>query len=264
MIILLHSSKTMRIAPAGSLKMHEPELLHKAVKLDEYLKTLSPAQLQKSMKISAALAQKTHALIQEWNAERENQSLALDSFIGDIYSGLQANKLSPADRDYADKTLRILSGLYGIIRPYDGIYPYRLELEYKFPDPEFASLYRFWGKSIADCIPEKGLIINLASDEFSDTVTPFVDTDRVIAPKFLTEKKGEPTFVVIHAKITRGAFAHWLIKSRTQDAEGLKKFQDLGYRFDPKLSTSSIPVFVCKEFGGKGLSMKKLGKDTKD
>ncbi|GHO47710.1 hypothetical protein KSX_58730 [Ktedonospora formicarum] len=125
--------------------MREPLLLEKARRLDTYLKTLSPLQLTKIMSISPALAEKTHALIAAWAAKPEDQSLAVDSFVGDIYSGLHANDLSPADRDYADQTLRILSGLYGILRPYDGICPYRLEMGYTLPDPAFARLPIYWG-----------------------------------------------------------------------------------------------------------------------
>lgn len=262
MIILLHSSKTMCIAPTGSVQLQRPQLLDKAKRLGNYLKTLTPAELQKVMKISPALAKKTSELIENWNIESENQSLALDSFIGDIYSGLQAKDLSPVDRDYANKTLLIFSGLYGIIRPYDGIYPYRLEMAYKLPEPEFSNLYKFWGKSIAECIPEKEPIINLASDEYSDTITPYIEAKRIISPKFLTKnpKTGEPIFVVVHAKIARGAFAHWLIKSRTKDATQLNKFTDLNYHFNKELSTPNVPVFVCNEFGGKGLSIKKQPK----
>ncbi len=249
----------MKISSPGNDNLQPPELLEKVKPLASYLKTLSPAQLQKIMKLSPSLAKKTHELIAEWTSEPEKQSIALDSFIGDIYSGLQAPTFTSSDREYAHKTLRILSGLYGIIRPLDGISPYRLEMGYKFPDAPFSNLYKYWGKSIAETLPTTGPIINLASDEFSDTVTPFVEPSRIIAPKFLTisPKTGEPTFVVIHAKITRGAFAHWLIKSRTSQIEDLKKFTDLGYEYDEKLSTPNSPVFVCKEFGGKGLSMKK-------
>jgi len=260
MIILLHSSKTMRIVPRGNVQLHQPQLLEKTKKLDAYLKTLSSSELGKIMKLSPSLAEKTHDLIAAWTAKPEQQSPALDSFIGDIYSGLQADKLDSADRDYADQTLRIFSGLYGIIRPYDGIYPYRLEMGYKFPEPKFASLYDYWGQDIADTLPKEGPIVNLASEEFAETITSFIDASRIVAPKFLTvsPKNGEPAFVVVHAKIARGAFAHWLIKNRIENLQKLSEFKDLGYTFDKNLSTKDIPTFVCKEFGGKGLSMKKL------
>lgn len=258
MIILLHSSKTMRSSPDKGAALREPQLLNKAKKLDAYLKTLSSEQLAKVMKISASLAQKTHTLIAEWTTDFSHQSLALDSFIGDIYSGLRAPQLSTHDRDYADKTLRILSGLYGIIRPYDGICPYRLEMNYKLPDPSFKSLPHYWDNMVAACLPSKGLMVNLTSVEYSQVIIPFVDASRVITPQFLTRnaQTGEPTFVVVHAKIARGAFARWLIVNRIEDGVRLKEFTDLGYHFDQKLSTSDSPTFVCDNFGGKGLSMR--------
>jgi len=258
MIILLHSSKTMRGSPGKDVRLRQPQLLDKAEQLDAYLKMLSPTQLTKIMSISPALAEKTHALIAAWTAEPEGQSLAIDSFVGDIYSGLHANDLSPADRDYADQTLYILSGLYGIIRPYDGISPYRLEMGYKLPDPTFASLYNYWSESIAACLPNTGPIINLAAAEYAQTVTPFVDASRLVVPKFLTvsPKTGEPTFVVVHAKIARGAFARWLISNRTSDIPALTQFDDLGYRFAKDLSSADNPTFVCDTFGGKGRSIR--------
>lgn len=258
MIILLHSSKTMRSSPDKDVRLREPQLLEKAKRLDTYLKTLSATQLTKIMSISPSLAEKTHALIAAWTAESEQQSLALDSFVGDIYSGLHANDLSPADRDYADQTLYILSGLYGIIRPYDGICPYRLEMGYKLPDPAFASLYTYWGESIAACLPNTGPIVNLAAVEYAQTVTPFVDAARIVVPKFLTisPKTGEPTFVVVHAKVARGAFARWLIRNRTTDIATLTQFDDLGYRFAQDLSSANSPTFVCETFGGKGRSIR--------
>lgn len=238
--------------------MHPPLLLEKARRLDAYLKKLTVEQLAKAMSLSPALVEKTRALIAAWSADPEDQSPAIDSFIGDIYSGLHANDLSQEDRDYADQVLRILSGLYGIIRPYDGICPYRLEMGYKLPDPEFASLYKYWGDSIARCLPEQGPIVNLAAVEYSQTVTRYVDPKRVVAPKFLTinPKTGEPGFVVVHAKIARGAFARWLITGRIREIDALPQFEDLGYRYAPELSAPDSPTFVCETFGGKGRSIR--------
>lgn len=259
MIILLHSSKTMTVKPGAT---RVPQLLAQTKKLANYLKSLSPAQLGKVMKLSPALAAKTHATYAIWNTNLAEQTPAIDSFIGDIYSGLQAPTFDEADRKYAHEHLGILSGLYGILRALDGISPYRLEMGYKLPDPAFTSLYDFWGKSIAETLPPKATIINLCSEEFSDVVTPYIDKERLISPKFLTmdPKKGEPTFVVVHAKIARGAFAHWMIKNRIEKVTDLEGFDELGYKFDAKLSTTEIPTYVCKQFGGKGLSMKKMKK----
>jgi uncharacterized protein len=257
MYILLHSSKTMR-SPAHSGSLRAPQLLEQAKIIDSYLKSRSAEQLIKVMHLSEDLARKTHQLIAQWSAEPNKQSLALDSFVGDIYSGLRANELAPAERDYADKVLGILSGLYGIIRPYDGICPYRLEMGYKLPDFTANNLYEFWGAQIADCLPKEGPIINASSEEFTRTITPFIDEQRLFAPKFLTvdPKTGEPAFKVVHAKIARGAFARWLIQTGVTEPGDLSGFDDLGYHFAAKLSTPQQPTFVCEAFEGKGLSMK--------
>lgn len=261
MLILLHSSKTMRRAPAGDVQLRQPQLLDHARRLDAYLKTLSPAQLARSMSLSMALAEKTHALISEWTSSPGDQSLAIDSFTGDIYSGLHANDLTTAERDYTDQVLVILSGLYGLIRPYDGISPYRLEMGYKLPDPPFANLYSYWGDAIAACLPSSGLVVNLAAVEYTQAVTPYLDPARIVSPRFLTAspKTGKPEFVVVHAKIARGAFARWLITRRVTSATDLPAFADLGYRFAPELSPMESPTFVCAEFGGKGRSIRLLG-----
>src|SRR5688572_14731390 len=258
MIILLHSSKSMR-SPVPSQQYRAPQLQAKAIELDTYLKTLSPTVLARTMKVSMPLAQKTHQLIAGWQTT-EQQSLAIDSFMGDIYSGLQAHELSKSNRDYADRVLYILSGLYGILRPYDGIHPYRCEMGYRFAGPKYASLYKFWGKSVADCLASDGLIVDLAAVEYSKVVTPFVDNQRIVAPRFLTvnPKTNEPVLVIVHTKIARGAFARWLIQSRTTERNKLQDFQELGYRYNPGLSQPAQPTFVCNKFGGIGLSTRLL------
>lgn len=256
--ILIHSSKTMRSTCEHSRKLHTPELLAEATRLNRYLKTLSPAQLAEVMQISGGLAQKTHDQIASWNIDSAAQLPAIDSFIGDIYSGLRANELSEGDRAYADQVLCILSGLYGILRPFDGIRPYRLEMGYSLPDARYKNLYAFWRDKIARCLPTTGIIVNLSSAEYSKVVTQFVDPARIYTPKFMTvnPKTSEPAFVTVHAKIARGAFARWLITSRTTKPSELKKFAELGYRYNPELSTPQEPVFICQEFKGKGLSIR--------
>ncbi|HEX8763003.1 MAG TPA: YaaA family protein, partial [Candidatus Saccharimonadales bacterium] len=249
MTILIHSSKTMR-QKAGPDSTGMPQLLAQARQLDSYLKTLSVTQLAKCMHVSPSLAAKTHQLINNWTTRSPGQSTAIDSFVGDIYSGLQVATLSAEDRQYANKHLRILSGLYGILRPLDTICPYRLEMGYKLPDPPYNNLYAFWGNKIAACLPSDEFIINASSVEYSQVVTSYVDPARIITPKFLTidPKTKEPTFVVVHAKIARGALAHWLIKNRIDNPADLPGFNEIGYEFNPVLSTPGEPVFVAKEF----------------
>ncbi len=258
MTILIHTSKAMRPAPRGGTPLTTPALRDRAEELATYLKTLSVEQLAAVMEISPALADRTHALLADWSTEAERQSPAVDSFAGDIYSGLRACDLSAADREYAQDRLRILSGLYGILRPHDGVRPYRLEMGYRLPDPPYANLYRFWGDSIARCLPSSGVIVDLAAVEYNKTVTAFLPRERFVSPRFLTvqPKTGEPRFVVVHAKIARGAFARWLLTSRVEDPADILEFAEIGYRYDPALSKPRQPAFVCKEFEGKGLSVR--------
>jgi len=258
MIILLHSSKTMKTPHNLGGHVQQPELLNKAKELANYLKTLSPAQVAKVMQISAQLAEKTSQTIANWDTAPAHQSLAIDSFVGDIYSGLQASQLHAADRTYANQNLRILSGLYGILKPLDAICPYRLEMGYRLPDVPYQNLYQFWGDRIARTLPDEGWIINLTAVEYAKTITPFVDNQRIITPRFLTfnPQTKQTTFVVVHAKVARGAFAHWMIKHRVEDVNDLHKFNDLGYTYEPTLSTAGEPAFVCHEFGGLGLSVR--------
>jgi uncharacterized protein len=257
-IVLLHSSKTMRSPGSDGEALRKPALLAKARELAGYVKTLPSKQLAKVMKISPDMAETTRTLMAAWGTAPKRQSRAIDSFVGDIYSGLGAGTLSRADRAYADEHLRILSGLYGVLRPFDGISAYRLEMGYKLPDARYANLYDFWGDTVAKTFPKTGTIVNLTAAEYSRVLLPHVDPARVVTPKFLTvnEKTGAPSFVVVHAKIARGAFARWLVQSRTVRVARLPEFGEIGYEFDEERSTEREPVFVCKSFGGKGLSVR--------
>ncbi len=257
MIILMHSSKTMRIPAGAGRPSGVPILLDRAEELIGYLRSLSTRQLSQIMMISDELAAKTHDQYAAWTASPDRQTPAAQAFVGDIYSGLQVDSWSAADRAYADNHVRILSGLYGILRPFDGIAPYRLEMGYRFPPGKYASLYRFWGTAVAEQLPERGRIVNLAAGEYSKLVLKHVDAARVVTPKFLTMDpvSREPKFIVVHAKIARGAFARWLVTERIADAT-IHTFADIGYRHDEALSTPSEPTYVCDEFGGKGLSVR--------
>lgn len=236
----------------------QPALIIKTRELAAYLKQLTPAQIAKTMKISGKLADSTHGLIAGWTDDNDRRRPAVDSFLGDIYSGLQSAAWTDEDRRYANETLRILSGLYGVLRPLDGIYPYRLEMGYRLPDDRFRSLYDFWGDSVAKTIPQSEIIINLAAVEYSKVVTKYHDPQLVVTPEFLTinPKTHEPGFVVVHTKIARGAFASWLIRNRITNRVDILKFNELNYRYDKGLSTPERPVFVCEVFGGIGLSVR--------
>jgi cytoplasmic iron level regulating protein YaaA (DUF328/UPF0246 family) len=242
---------------ADSPLYQAPQLLSKAEELGAYLKTLSTAQIQSNMKISSAMAEKTRQLLEHWTAGSTQQLPAIDAFLGDIYSGLQVQTFDQSDRAYANDHLLILSGLYGGLRALDSIMPYRLEMGYRLPDEPYKNLYSFWSDSIAALIPSDNVILNLSAVEYTKAILPHL-SNPVISPKFLTRdpSSGEPKFVTVHAKIARGAFARWLIAGRIDTPEKLSSFSDLGYHFDPALSTPDIPVFICDEFKGIGLSVR--------
>jgi hypothetical protein len=233
--------------------MSKPLFAKQADELRSYIRTLSVAELAKYMKISLAKAKTVHSLYEgEFIA-----SPAVECFRGDIYSGLRALDFNDSERKRAQERLLILSGLYGVLRPYDEIEPYRLEAAYRFPDKKLGNIYEYWGKALASCIDPDALIVNVTSLEYSKLILPYVSNEQII-PRFLTRKKpgAEPTFVVVHAKIARGAFARWVIQQT--ETSDFTAFDDLGYKYDPSLSSGAEPVYVCDDFGGIGLSQRLL------
>ena len=253
---LIHSSKTMRIPAEYGAPLGRPQLLHDAAELANTVRQLPVAQLMKMMQVSSVKAEQVYAMYQQWSTDDSLQAPTIDTFVGDIYSGLQVSTWSEADRDYAQEHLLILSGLYGALRACDGIMPYRMEMAYKLPDGK--SLYDYWGTSIASVLSSRTThILNLSAVEYTKALLPHVGFP-VVTPKFLTvsPKTHEPTVVTVHTKIARGAFARWVMQRRVENSEGMKRFNELGYRYDATTSTDDEPVFVCDEFQGIGLSVR--------
>ena len=246
----------MRVPSAPIKPATAPQLLKHAQQLVAVWREASDSKLIAYMGVSPKKAAEVATMYKLWSADPKRQTPAVETFVGDIYSGLQVTEWSARDRDYAQKHLLVLSGLYGALRPFDGIMPYRLEMGYKLPDS--TSLYTFWDNHIAALLPTStSLIINLSAVEYTKAMLPYVSTP-VITPQFLTVNAttGKPTFVTVHTKIARGAFANWLITRRVSTAEQLLEFTGLGYRYVPEFSTPTQPVFVCREFGGLGLSVR--------
>lgn len=256
MLILLHSSKTMRVPARAPKPLSLPKLLPFSVELVKMWHHVSNEEMQSLMHISHKKADAVQALYANWTLDTSSQTPAIDAFVGDIYSGLQVHQWSDEDRAYAHTHLLILSGLYGGLYACDGVMPYRLEMGYKLPDGR--SLYTFWGNQIASLIPrEESVILNVSAVEYTKALLPYF-TGTVITPKFLTKhsKTGQPTLVTVHTKIARGAFARWVVQSRIETADALTRFTDLGYRYDAASSTPTEPVFICETFGGIGLSVR--------
>lgn len=244
--ILLNTSKTMAVQTPLTVLTREPLFEQEAKHLAAYIQTLSAEELAKKMHISKALSEKTHALWQSWGQKDTPYGVALDTFVGDIYKGLRAKEFSVDDRHYADQVLFIISGLYGLIRPLDAIQPYRLEMMYNLAPDNYKNLYEYWGDKLGIRLKDTTTIINLASEEYFKAIRPYVSDAHVISPQFLTKMTNdhESTFVAVHAKVARGAFAQWLILTRQQEDIRYDHFTAYGYAYDPDASTPHQPTFV--------------------
>ncbi|MGH1506073.1 MAG: peroxide stress protein YaaA [Acidimicrobiales bacterium] len=256
MLIVLSPAKSLdEESPLTTKKWSEPRLLDQSDQLVEVLRDLAPADLSALMSISPDLAELNHERYQEYHRPftPDNARPAVLMFSGDVYQGLDANAtFSERDFTHAQKTLRILSGLYGVLRPLDLIQPYRLEMGSKLENPRGKDLYAFWGDRIADRLnadlresPGPAVLVNLASNEYFSSV----DTDRlearIVTPSFLDSKDGkDPKIISFFAKRARGAMAGWLIQNRVKTLKALQQFDGLDYAFDPDRSTPSNPVYV--------------------
>lgn len=245
------SATSSRAAPLGT-----PRFFKEAAALIDIWSAADPETLQRLMKISPQKASEVASLFATWSQDPTQQMPAIDAFRGDIYSGLQVADWSESDRIYAHDQLTILSGLYGALRACDGIMPYRLEMGYKLPDGR--SLYAYWSDKLITHLPsDTTCLLNLSAVEYTKALLPFTQLP-TITPKFLTisPKTHLPTFVTVHTKIARGAFANWVIKNRINNISTLSSFDSLGYTYDADLSTPNAPVFVCQKFQGSGLSIR--------
>lgn len=247
----------MQSKPIASSSLRSPIFISDSEKLQSYMRTLNTKLLQEIMHVSEPLALQVKNQITKWSSATSKQSIAIDSFRGDIFSGLQASTMTEEERSYADKHLVFLSGLYGIIRPLDGIMPYRLEMGYKLIGYSVPSLYDYWGSRISDLL-ENEVILNLSSIEYSKLLTKYIKPELIYSPRFLTrdEKTGATKNIAVHSKIARGTFARWAIANKIQKPSQLKNFKELGYVYDKTLSTEYEPTFICNEFKGLGLSVR--------
>ena len=259
MLILIHSSKTMLNNGSNKSSLSKPVLINQAIELNAYLRNLSLDQIAQKMKVSKILSEKIYTQINEWTTKPEKQSAAAESFKGDIYSGLQFGSYNKKDIIYANQKLRIISGLYGILKPLDGIFPYRLEMAYKLAPPSFKSLYDYWGNNLAQELNPDETILNLTSVEYGKSVIPYIEKNLIFSPIFLTLNKDSGKFVsvAVHSKIARGSLATWAIKNQISSPDKLKNYNLLGYQFDPTLSSQYSPVFKATDFTGLGLSIRK-------
>ena len=261
MLIVISPAKSLDYeSPLATKKFSEPEMLDQSAELVSVMAKKSPDEISSLMSVSDKLGELNFQRFQEWERPftTENARPALLAFDGDVYTGMDApNIFGERDFTHAQKTLRILSGLYGVLRPLDLMQPYRLEMGTRLSTDRGSNLYDFWGMTITDRLnadidasPGAKVLVNLASQEYFGSVqTGQLEAD-VVAPVFL-DAKGDGDFKIVSffAKKARGAMAGWIIQNRVKTRSGLTEFDGNGYRFDAERSTSTSPTFIRRSEG---------------
>lgn len=256
MLVVISPAKSLDYeTPVKIRKFTQADFLEDSAQLISQLRELSPAQVSSLMSISPNLGELNQSRFKQWHMpfDKDNARQALFAFKGDVYIGLDAYGLSSADVSFAQNHLRILSGLYGLLRPLDLIQPYRLEMGTSLKNSKGNSLYQFWGDKITDALNQElnahrnSVLVNLASNEYFKSVrTKQLQAD-VISPVFKDFSNGQYKIVSFFAKKARGLMSAYIIKNRLHKAEDLLVFDVDGYRYSEKDSTSHAPVFLRKE-----------------
>ena len=235
---------------ARETEMTEPALQADAIRLAKTARNLTLAKLKALMSLSDDLARLNRDRFQAFSEDPENVRPAVFAFAGDTYQGLDAASLSKDELDYAQEHLRILSGLYGLLRPLDAIQAYRLEMGSRLKTRRGETLYAYWQDTIAKAlnaqaeVVDADVLVNCASQEYFSAVPLTALKPRVITPAFLEDKGNGPKMVSFFAKKARGAMARFIVQHRVQDPEGLKDFDSGGYAFDPARSDDKTFTFV--------------------
>jgi len=256
MICLLSPAKTLDYAsPLPTRKSSQPRLLERAEELIAVMRQKSPDEVADLMHLSPELAALNVERYQDFSTPftRANARPAALAFAGDVYQGMAAGRRF-GERDWteAQKTVRILSGLYGLLRPLDLVQPYRLEMGTRVRTAHGGSLYEFWDRIITDLVnadlresPGAEVVVNLASAEYFGSVRPEALEARLVSPRFLDEDaQGRFRVQAFFAKRARGEMAAWLVLNRVRTAGALRRFDAAGYRYSAEDSTPDSPAFV--------------------
>ncbi|MGX9608350.1 MULTISPECIES: peroxide stress protein YaaA [Acinetobacter] len=256
MLALISPAKTLDYESALPTDSHTlPRLLAHSQELIDVSRTLSASEIANLMSVSEKIANLNVERFRDWQADFDfsNARQALFAFKGDVYTGLNAYSLKDQDIDYAQQHLRMLSGLYGLLRPLDLMMPYRLEMGTKLKNPRGSNLYEFWGTIITDLINEdlaaakSELLVNIASDEYYKSVKESKIQAEIIKPVFLDQKNGKYKVISFYAKKARGLMARYIIENKIERAEDLKGFNSDGYYFDADSSLKGELVFKRDE-----------------
>lgn len=257
MLSVLSPAKTLDFeSKLPTKKFSEPRLLDDAELLADQLAGMTPDQVGKLMGISDDLAALNAERFREFATPFEpgRERPAVLAFAGDVYTGMQASTFGERDFTEAQKTIRILSGLYGLLRPLDLIAPYRLEMGTKLGNPAGSTLYAYWQERVTALLaddlaasPGSPVLVNLASAEYFGVVDAKAIGAKVVSPRFLDAPPSAPDdlkVIAFHAKKARGAMAAWIVRERIRSPRRLREFDGLGYAFDADRSTPQEPTFV--------------------
>jgi hypothetical protein len=248
MLMVISPAKTLDFeTPAACPRYSQPEFLAHSAELIDILRPKSPAELAQLMSISDPLAVLNAGRFSAWQPPfgLANARQAVLAFMGDVYEGLDAASLTPDELDWLQGHLRILSGLYGSLRPLDLMQAYRLEMGTRLVNGRGKDLYAFWGDLITGKLNQEleqdkpAVLVNLASAEYFKSVRIKALNARVVTPVFQERKNDGYKIVSFHAKRARGLMVRWAVKHQVSDPEGLKDFGSEGYRFDAAASDAA-------------------------
>ncbi len=256
MLVLLSPAKTLDFSTRASIAdCTQPRMLEKTQHLVKTLRQYSSADIAKLMSLSNNLAELNYQRWQNFSTpfNADNAKIAVQAFQGDVYTGLNANAMNAKELLQAQKSIRILSGLYGLLRPLDLIQAYRLEMGTKLQVESWQNLYQFWGEQISLLLNQdiqesaSNCVLNLASKEYYSAIKPKLLSVPVIEPVFKDEKNGQYKVISFYAKKARGMMAKFVVLNKVQDAEQLKQFNLGGYQYIDAESTGSTMLFKRPE-----------------
>lgn len=253
MLTVISPAKTLDYdTPPGTRKKTQPEFIERAAQLVDDARKLDPAEIRGLMGVSEPIAELNHSRFMNWSQpfDLDNAKQALLAFKGDVYTGLEADTLNREQLDFAQQHLRILSGLYGVLRPLDLMQPYRLEMGLKFENRGGHNLYEFWGDDITNSLNKQlkklksDTLINLASNEYFRSVQKGALNAEVIVPVFKDLKSGKYRVISFYAKKARGQMSRYIIDKGLTDPDGLKRYRVGGYRYSKGDSSAREWVFT--------------------
>ena len=248
MLAIISPSKTQDFSSCDIETYSQSRQLNHSRELASILKNKTQQQISKLMSLSEKLSKLNFDRFQAFKTpfSLDNAKQALLAFKGDVYNGINASSLSAKDLDFAQKNVRMLSGLYGVLRPLDLIQPYRLEMGTKLSNAQGNNLYDYWGSGISEVLneDEEKLIVNLASNEYFKAIDKNILKAQILDIVFKEKKNDTYKVIGIYAKRARGLMINYIIRNRLTDAEVLKDFSDEGYLYNQDLSSDSTWVYV--------------------